>query len=139
MVNTGLFQVLEDGRRSLVGTKRNTEHRQYPIGALSANEVAGIRANPLCEETVTFDALMQEWNQKVTVFNSLPVPNIAATDSDIQPLTVSPAVKQKVDDVISSYKGFLPPSFDLGFVPIEKLVTPQKSVILERARNAFGG
>ena len=114
------------------------EHRQYPIGALPANEVAGILVNPLCKEQIALDPLMQEWKQKASLYNSIPPANLNTVDTDILPLNVSAGVKVKIDAVVSSCRSMLPPSFDLAFVPIEKLVTPQKSVIVERARVSFG-
>ncbi len=115
------------------------EHRQFPIGAMPSTEVAGILANPLCKEQITLDMLMQEWKQKSQTFSQLPQPDVSATDSDLQPLGVTAAVQQKIDAVISSYRNLLPPIFELALVPVAKLVTPQRSVIIERARNTLGG
>lgn len=80
---------------------------------------------------------MQEWKQKASLYNSIPPANLDTIDTDVLPLNVSPGIQVKIDAVMSSYRRMLPPLFDLAFVPIEKLVTPQKSVIIERARDSL--
>ena len=118
---------------------QNLEHGQFPIGALTPTEVEGILAQPLCTDTVTLDALMQDWRAKNQIFQGLPAPNLNATNADLLPLSVSQGVMQRIHDVIASYRNFLPPTYDFAFVPLEKLVTPQRSVLLERAHNFASG
>lgn len=113
---------------------QNLQHRQYPIGALPAEEVRDILAHPLCRDTITLDALMQDWRLKNQVFRGMPTPNLNATNADLRPLNVSTSVMQRIQDVIKSYRDYLPFSYDLAFVPLDMLITPQKSVLLERAR-----
>jgi hypothetical protein len=118
---------------------QNLEHRQFPIGALTPTEVGGILAQPLCADAVTLDALMQDWKAKNQIFQGLQPPDLNATNANLLPLSVSQSVMQRIHDVIASCRNFLPPRYDLAFVPLEKLVTPQRSVLLERAHNFASG
>jgi hypothetical protein len=118
---------------------QSPEHRQYPIGALPATEAGGILAQPLCEDAVTLDALMQDWRAKNQIFRALPAPNLNAPSANLRPLTVSRGIMQKIQDVIASYRNYAPANYELAFVPFDILVTPQKSVLLERAHAFASG
>lgn len=120
-------------------TPATTEHRLYPIGALPANDVASILAQPPFADSVTIDQLMQDWKSKSQAFLSTPVPNLYVKDAELSPVSASPTVLANAQKVLDAYRPFLPPSFDLAFVPLSKLVTPQKSLILERARAHHNG
>lgn len=111
-----------------------TEHRQYPIGALSSEETGNILAQPLCVDTISIDGLANDWKAKSQVYKNSSIPNINVVSPHFRPLNVSVAVKQKIDEVIASYRNFIPTDYDLEFVPLNILITPQKSIILERAR-----
>jgi hypothetical protein len=118
---------------------QSLEHTQYPIGALPPDEAEGILADPLCVDTVTLDALMQDWRAKNQVFQGLPAPNLNVTNANLRPVKVSQGVMQKIQDVIASYRNYLPAAYDLAFVPLNMLVTPQRSVLLERAHRFAAG
>ena len=113
---------------------QNIEHRLYPIGALPPQDVMNIIGHPLFKDTVTLDLLMQDWQVKSQIFKSLVGPNPTNLLQNIRPLNVSQSVMNKITDVITSYRNYLPPDYELAFVPISALITPQKSVLLERAR-----
>lgn len=113
--------------------------RLYPIGALSQREVADLRMDPLCIDTVDIDSLMQEWRDKSHKLRSAVRPLLASSDSDILPLNISAEVRSKIEKLLTSYRPFLPAIYELGMVPLAKLVTPQKHVDLDYANTAFEG
>jgi hypothetical protein len=113
--------------------------RLYPIGALSQRDVADIRMDPFFADTVGIDALMDEWKAKSEIFRSLRREPLEVLDSDLLPLTVSPHVTAKIAGLLSAYRAYLPTTFELAFVPIAKLVSPQRYVELEYTRAFFDG
>jgi hypothetical protein len=66
-------------------------------------------------------------------------PPLAATDSDIIPLNASPGVTTKIENLVSSYRPYLPAVYEIGMVPISKLVSPQRHVDLDYVRSSFEG
>lgn len=118
---------------------RANQTRLYPIGALSAGDVAGILANATCKEPIDLATLMNDWTAKSAVYQNTRPANPNALDTDVQQFHVSANVQNKIRDVLASYRIFLQPTFTQGYIPIEKIITPQKSVIIERARALFGG
>ncbi|MDA4114201.1 MAG: hypothetical protein OK474_09165 [Thaumarchaeota archaeon] len=113
--------------------------RLYPIGALSEREVAEIRTDPLCADDVGIDALMSEWHAKSDIFRSLPREPLGVLDSDLLPLNLSAQIEEKVQTLLSSYRVYLPNTYDLALVPISRLVSPQKYIHQEHARSSFDG
>lgn len=111
----------------------------YPIGALAQRDVADIKLDPLCADTVGIDALMDEWRAKAETYRSRTQPPLDARDSDVLPMKVSPAVSEKIQLLLSSYRPYLPIAYDLGFVPVSKLVMSQRRIELEHARESFEG
>jgi hypothetical protein len=82
---------------------------------------------------------MNDWRTKSAIYQGLALVNPNALDSDIQQLNVAVNIQNQIKDVLASYRIFLPPAFEQGYVPLAKILTPQKSVIVERARACFGG
>jgi hypothetical protein len=113
--------------------------RLYPIGALSQRDVADIRMDPFCVDTVGIDALMDEWKAKSDMFRSLRREPVGVLDSDLLPLAVSPQTMTKIGGLLAAYRAYLPTTYDLAFVPISKLVSPQRYVELEYTRAFFDG
>jgi hypothetical protein len=113
--------------------------RLYPIGALSQREVAEIRTDPLCADDVGIDALMTEWRAKSELYQSLPREQLGVLNSDLLPLRMSPPIGEKVEALLSSYRVYLPNTYDLALVPISRLVTPQRYIHPEYARSSFDG
>jgi hypothetical protein len=114
---------------------RGFENKIFPIGAFPDSETANILAQPQYGEQVTLDALMQDWRQKSAIFQTLPAPNLNASAQDLLPLNVSQPVLSKIQQSLASFRNQFPHDYDLAFVPIDLLVTPQRSVLLERARS----
>ncbi len=121
------------------GNGNGSVDRLYPIGALSQRDVADLRLDPLCVDSVDIDSLMQEWRAKSLKLRSELRPLLASADSDILPLNVSPEVKAKIDKLVAAYRSFLPAIYELGMVPLAKLVSPQKHVDVDYAKAAFDG
>ena len=117
----------------------DVDHRQYPIGALSANEMMGILAQPLCADKIGLDNLMQDWRNKNQMFRTTSMLNLNIQGQTLQSLNVSPDVLIKIQNVITSYRYYLPANFELAFVPLDTLIVPQKSVLLERAGKFLPG
>ena len=102
--------------------------RLYLIGALSQREVAEIRTDPLCSDDVGIDALMSEWRAKSDFFRSLLREPLGVLDADLLPLKLSPQIEEKVQSLLSSYRVYLPNTYDIALVPISRLVSPQKYI-----------
>lgn len=113
--------------------------RLYPIAALSQREVADLRMDPLCVDDVDIDDLLRDWHTKSAALRSQARPILAAKDSDIIPLTASPEVSVRIQRLISAYRAYLPTIYEVGMVPLSKLVSPQRHVDLDYARVSFDG
>lgn len=112
--------------------------RQYPIGGLSSHETALLLVNPMCADVVTHAALMMDWQTKSASFQAAQR-NSIATPADVRPLTVSQNVRNQIDALLEAYEFLLPPTYELAFVNLDRIVTPQKSVVLDYASQTFGG
>jgi len=114
------------------------EHYRVPIGGLSFNETALISANHLYADDTNLSSLFQDWEIKSANYQTTPR-NLLVLDSDLLPLQVSQSIQSDIDALLEAFKHNLPPRYELKFVPIDRLVSPQKNVIIERARSSFGG
>jgi hypothetical protein len=113
--------------------------RQYPIGALPQRDVADIRLDAFCSDPVDIDALMAEWKAKSEVFRSTPRETLDAVDSELVRLNASTQTLAKIEGLLTAYRAYLPTTYELAYVPISKLITPQTYVELEHARQSFQG
>ena len=113
--------------------------RLYPIAALSQREVADLRMDALCVDDVDIDTLLRDWRAKSGALRSRVRPALAAKDSDILPLNVSPSVSARIEKLVSAYRAYLPAIYEVGMVPLSKLVSPQRHVDLDYARVSFDG
>ncbi len=104
------------------------EHRIYPIGAFSEREMVETFTDGLSAEEVSIDELMQDWRDKARAFEAMAPQKLEVLNSDLLPLNVKEETMRRVNSVLASYRYFIPPIFDLAFVPISKLITPQKSL-----------
>ena len=77
--------------------------------------------------------------RKVGPLRSLPREPLGVLDSDLLPLDLSPPVEENIHTLLSSYRVSVPNTYDLAFVPISRLLSPQKYVYPEYARSSFGG
>ena len=115
------------------------EHRLYPIGAFSEKEVVAVFTDALCAEDVSIDELMNEWRAKTQAFESAAPPDLDVLDSEFLPIAVKEETVERIESILRSFRYYLPPTFDLAFVPIRKLVTPQMSISREHARSVLKG
>lgn len=113
--------------------------RVFPIGALSWGEVSEIRADPLCADTVSIDALMEDWRWKAAAYPGVRRGLLGTHDSELLPLRVSQDVAARVAGLLSSYRAFLPRRYELALVPVSRLVSAQRYIDLDHARSALGG
>lgn len=113
--------------------------RVYPIGVFSERELTDIRLDPLCVDKVGMDALLDEWRAKSAAFKARERPSLDTTDSDVLPLQVGEPLKSRIEQLLFAYRPYLPPSYQIALVPISKLISPQKHVLLEYARTSLGG
>jgi hypothetical protein len=110
-----------------------TERRLFPIGTFPEKEVVALLTDPLCAENISIDEFMGEWRSKSRAFEAEPVAPLDVLESELLPLHASEETLNKIESVLTSYRYFLPITFDLRFVPISKLITPQVSISYDQA------
>jgi hypothetical protein len=113
--------------------------RLYPIGALPQRDVADIRLDAFCADSISIDALMAEWKVKSELFRSVPREALDAADSELIPFNATSQTLSKIEGLLTAYRAYLPTTYELAYVPISKLITPQTYVELDYARLSFQG